>query len=279
MSALVNWIGGRAPIEKYRSWNREERHMAATLYAMMLTDKAGLHRLLADVCQLPCTREAADAARIWFEFAFLRDWWWQLKTQNVTQSSQQEALCKLLEIVPVASDTFPAGIHQCAATLKELAPRDFNRLFSARPSDNEVESPARWSERVIAERRAPLSPEMARRAVLLAWSFRIKPDLVVTFGQQHAVIIEAKWDSRQSQYTCQKLRLKSQQIQLQTDMFTQILGFSPARVHPLLLAKEKGRRAQSASLKTLGWPEAFGCFRAPSSLLAKSVLPDEALDR
>jgi hypothetical protein len=278
MSELVNWIGSRAPIEQYRSWNREERHMAATLHAMMLTDKAGLHRLLAEVCQLPCTRADADAAGIWFEFAFLRDWWWQLKTQKVAQALRQEALCKLLKIVaPVTSEISSFGVHNCAATLKKMEPRDFNRLFSTRPSNNEVESPARWSESVIAEQRAPLSFEMARRAVLLAWLFRIKPDIVVTIGQQQVIVIEAKWESRQSRYSCTPLALERQQIQLQVELFSDLLGFGPTQIHSILLAQHMRVRSRGMTPMTVTWAQSFQCFRSPTSSAAKSVLREDVL--
>jgi len=43
--------------------------------------------------------------------------------------------------------------------------------------------------------------------VLLVWSFRIKPDIVVTMGSDRAVIFEAKWDSPEDTYRCSGIGL------------------------------------------------------------------------
>ena len=40
--------GGLAPLPRYRELNREERHIAATLYSLMLTDRPGLRTLLEE---------------------------------------------------------------------------------------------------------------------------------------------------------------------------------------------------------------------------------------
>jgi len=106
-------------------------------------------------------------------------------------------------------------------------------LFSSRPSRTTVESPARWSKGVILDRLSD-DPDLARRAVLLAWSFRIKPDIVVTIREDRAVVFEAKWDSPEDTYRCLAIGLTRGQMQLQRDMLTRLLGLAPDRVHSVL---------------------------------------------
>jgi hypothetical protein len=38
----TDWPGGLAPLARFRELNREERHIAATLYSLMLTDRPGI---------------------------------------------------------------------------------------------------------------------------------------------------------------------------------------------------------------------------------------------
>jgi len=127
--------------------------------------------------------------------------------------------------------------------------------------------------------------DLARRAVLLAWSFRIKPDIVVTMGPDRAVVFEAKWDSREDTYRCAPIDLTRGQMQLQRDLFTRLLGLAPDRVHSVLLARRPGRRHAAAAAAAapvsaapvVTWPQAFGCFAGASSPAVRAVLPDAAI--
>lgn len=124
--------------------------------------------------------------------------------------------------------------------------------------------------------------DLARRAVLLAWSFRIKPDIVVTMGPDRAVVFEAKWDSPEDTYRCAAIGLARGQMQLQRDMFTRLLGLAPDRVHSVLLARRPGRRHAAAAVAAAAeplvtWPQAFRCFAGASSPSVRAVLPDAAM--
>jgi len=268
----TDWPGGLAPLAHYRELNREERHIAATLYSLMLNDRPGLRALLEEACGVPCTPVEAEQARVWFEFTFLRDWWHALESEE----QKRAALRFLLDAVePWADDPDAGGVAERIAGLCALAARELNALFSTRPSRTTVESPARWSTGVILDRLSE-HPGLARRAVLLAWSFRIKPDIVVTMGPDRAVVFEAKWDSPEDKYRCPAIGLTRGQMQLQRDVFTRLLGLPPDRVHSVLLARRPRRHAAGAE-PVVTWPQAFGCFAGASSPAVRAVLPDAAV--
>jgi len=274
----TDWSGGLAPLDRYRELNREERHIAATLYSLMLTDRRGLRVLLEEACGVPCAPGEADLARVWFEFAFLRDWWHALRSEQ----QKRAALGFLLDAVePRGDDPDAGGLAGRIAGLCARPAPELNALFSSRPSRTTVESPARWSKGVILDRLSD-DPDLARRAVLLAWSFRIKPDIVVTMGPDRAVVFEAKWDSPEDTYRCAAIGLARGQMQLQRDMFTRLLGLAPDRVHSVLLARRPGRRHAAAAVAAAAeplvtWPQAFRCFAGASSPSVRAVLPDAAM--
>ena len=276
MKNPTGWPGGLAPLELYREVNREERHIAATLYSLMLSDRPGLQTLLEEACGVACTQGEAEQARVWFEFTFLRDWWHALGREE----QRAAALRLLLAAVETGEDGPDTGgvaeriAELCARTAPEL-----NALFSSRPSRTSIESPARWSTGVILDSLSD-DPDLARRAVRLAWSFRIKPDIVVTIGSDRAVVFEAKWDSPEDKYRCAEIGLSLGQMQLQRDMFTRLLGLAPDRVHSVLLARRLRRRhagVAAAAEPLVTWPQAFGCFAGASSTAVRAVLPDAAV--
>ena len=274
-----DWSGGLAPLAHYRELNREERHIAATLYSLMLTDRPGLRTLLEEACGVPCTPGEAEQARVWFEFTFLRDWWHALESEE----QKRAALRFLLDAVePRGDDPDAGGLAERIAALCVRPAPELNALFSTRPSRTTVESPARWSTGVILEGLSD-DPDLARRAVLLAWSFRIKPDIVVTMGSDRAVVFEAKWDSPEDKYRCAAIGLTRGQMQLQRDMFTRLLGLAPDRVHSVLLARRPRRSHAAAGAAAaivepvVTWSQAFGCFAGAASPAVRAVLPDAAI--
>jgi len=271
----TDWSGGLAPLAHYRELNREERHIAATLYSLMLSDRPGLRTLLEEACGVPCTPGEAEQARVWFEFTFLRDWWHALESEE----QKRAALRLLLDAVePRGDDPDAGGLAERIAALCVRSAPELNAFFSTRPSRTTVESPARWSKRVILGNLAD-DPDLARRAVLLAWSFRIKPDIVVTMGLDRAVVFEAKWDSPEDTYRCPAIGLTRGQMQLQRAMFTRLLGLAPDGVHSVLLARGPRRRqdAVAAAEPVVTWPQAFGCFAGAASPGVRAVLPDAAV--
>jgi len=275
MKRPTDWLGGAAPLNEYRCLNREERHITATLYSLMLTDRVGLRVLLEEVCGVPCAHGEAEEAAVWFEFTFLRDWWKALEGEEHKRS----ALRHLLGAVePGTADADPSAVTEGIARLHDTPLPELNSLFSTRPSRTTLESPARWSTDVILHS-LRACPDLTRRAILLSWSFRIKPDVVVTIGSDCAVIFEAKWDSPEDRYRCPAIDLNRRQVQLQRDMFTRLLGLRPDRVYSVMLAKRRKTQRSRSAERIVSWPEAFGCFAESTAPTVLAVLPDAAVAR
>ena len=97
MKSPSDWPDRLAPLARYRELNREERHIAVTLYSLMLADRLGFRALLEEACGVPCTPGEEEQARVWFEFAFLRDW------RHALESGEQKRAAPRFSSRPVKS--------------------------------------------------------------------------------------------------------------------------------------------------------------------------------
>ena len=142
--------------------------MSPPLFALMVGSQSGLTRLLEKCGVEDAGREVQACAPV------LRV---HVPAGLVARLGQR---VEAVRDMPICSAAYRR--RYTTASAKRLLgcgagrPEPFNRLFSTRPSNSSVESPARWSKSLIEG----LGRESLRRpAMLLAWMFRIKPDIVV----------------------------------------------------------------------------------------------------
>ncbi|WP_370323781.1 hypothetical protein [Euzebya sp.] len=176
------------PDTPYSAFNREERNAVATLYALLF------HRdNLAEFGDLfgtgGLTFDDVDT-EVFVEFAYLRDLW--------HQHPELETRRRII-LAAVQPDD--------AAELETCDPRTFNRRFGvAGPiSSDHIQSPQRWGvtqlhETLRLDTGEPLSNSELLDACRFKWSFNIKPDLVVLYGRNRALCVEAKLESGISSY-------------------------------------------------------------------------------
>lgn len=257
----IQWLlnnNARAPLEEMPWFNREERHIVAVLFGLMLQDRQdGLRKLIRlAVPEREFTDEEIESANIFFEFSFLRDWWNGLDKN----SDRINALLELLSAFKL-EQTENQAMSLTDTIRRELGspdrPLDFNSKVSSRPSKTDIESPARWSTPIIEDRFIE-SPDIAQRLVLLAWSFRIKPDLVVSFSNSEVVVFEAKLESKESAYKSKALGLSFKQIDFQRQMMENLLKIPT--VHSVMIWN--GGRTKQDGINRILWKEAFECFSA-----------------
>lgn len=162
---------------RYEAICREERHLAALLFAA-LQDPAKLDALLALIGVPAGDRPAPDEAAVFFEFAMLRDLW-------STCISGDDALARavILEHLPGA----PERLRGCSVA-------EFNRSWGATPpSSRAIQMPARWSVPALAEQLR--DDALLAQACRFKWAFNAKPDLVIRTGRDRAVCVEVKLES------------------------------------------------------------------------------------
>ena len=201
--------------EDYVRYCREERNFAAVLYPLLLDEK----RLGAFLDLIGMSAAQARGARVYFEYAHLRDLWAEVGARHDTATSNaryREAIIAMLGHPQVALPT------DCKA---------FNEFFvgpGSKASASSIQMPARWNDALFPAWCAHGGEPFAQRACTLKWAFNAKPDLVLHLGDGRVVCIEAKLESGIGGYKAKTglpsglFRMK--QTELQEFIFRELLG-------------------------------------------------------
>ncbi len=234
--SLVSWNS------RYYEINREERNLAAILYAALLKP-GNLNRFLDLIeSKLPLfEREAA----VYYEYAYLRDLWNQVAKDN---SAKRNLILGLLK---------PANAEELSAMSIEA----FNNHFGVahKPSKVHIESPGNWS--VLKFTGNIADDQEFLKTCRFKWAFNIKPDIVIHTFPDAAVCIEAKYASGEGSYPTsrdEKAEFNRRgldrvgQTQLQQYMMEELLGI---RTEFVFLVQSQ--RAKSDTHKSLLWRDAF----------------------
>ena len=217
---MLAWQLRRNPLRDldrpYLQFVREERQFCAVLAHLLMQRGPNLRTLLdltrerleePQRARLPeLSDEAIDQAQVYVEFAILRDLWSQidadLKLPLATRNEQKRAfICDLFRNVEALA---------AFANLLPLATRPafFNEQFmgqTGRRVASDIASPALWRVDALWTWAQGLpgggdAPDVFRCLCMLAWTFRIKPDLVIWLPGPTWLCIEAKLLSPEGQY-------------------------------------------------------------------------------
>ena len=181
----------------YFDINREERNYAAILYAS-LCKPSNLELFLKD---LGCETEMGEDFGIYFEYAYLRDFWNSIdgKVANTELNTEEkiheanrkkgELIQKLLELDEI-NEIFksPDDIKKINDALGAGA--NFSKIF--------IQSPGRWSINKLNQNFN--NNEVFLKLCMFKWAFNIKPDIVIHMNKNTAICIETKYESDESQY-------------------------------------------------------------------------------
>jgi hypothetical protein len=205
--------------DDYVSYCREERNFAAVLYHLLLDEK----RLGAFLELIGLTAAQGEGARIYFEYAHLRDLWAEVGTRHATADERnaryREAVIVMLRHPDIALPM------DCKA---------FNEFFigpgSKAASANHIQMPSRWNDARFDAWYAHGGETFAQRACMLKWAFNAKPDLVLHLGGNRAVCIEAKLESGIGGYKARTDQRPDPfgmtQTRLQEFIFNDLLGYA-----------------------------------------------------
>lgn len=229
--------------QPYLAINREERNLAAVLYAAMLVND-NLTKLLTLVnYNLPIKPSETVA---YFEYAFLRDLWNQGGLNN---DDKRTLITELL-----ATDDVKA--------LATASTGEWNEHFGCGGktlSVNYVQSPGSWA---LARYDTNIADDDDFLATTrFKWCWNTKPDLVVHTTLDHALVIEAKLESEEGRYPSSTIDrsvfarrglVAVKQTELQQHMFTQLLGIE---IMPVFVVNKPG--SVSLSHKQVRWHDIF----------------------
>lgn len=230
--------------QNYARINREERNYAAIFYAALC--KPGNPERLIKKLELECNID--NDFGIYFEYAYLRDLWFNIKGDNNQSNQIKKAIIReKLDI---------SGIDE----ILELPIPKINETFgvAGEPSGEYIQLPGKWSLRKF-------NKNFEKSADILnickfKWSFNIKPDIVIHLSKDHAICIEAKYESGEGSYPSsdiEKSIFNSRgidyvgQLDLQKYMMENLLGIKTDFLY--LVHKTNA----SKLTKTITWKEAF----------------------
>jgi hypothetical protein len=223
----------------YSEINREERNYAAIFFAALCTP--GNAEKFLSSCGFDET--IGPDFGVYFEYSFIRDLWYRIKDED----TKKEIIKKKLNI---------NGIDD----ILNRPVLEINKLFGVggEPSSDFLQYPGKWAI-VKYNRNFPDNDDFLK-ICRFKWSFNIKPDVVVHLDKNHAICIEAKYESGEGSYpggSKEKEIFNSRrveyvgQMELQKYMMEELLGVKTEFMF-LVFKKEK-----SETHKVISWAEAF----------------------
>jgi len=226
--------------KNYYKINREERNYAAIFFAALC--KPNNSKLFLNYCGLDY-KENKDFG-IYFEYAYLRDLWYNLKNED----TKREIIRQFLPI---------NGIDDILKT----PTKEINKKFgvAGEPSSEFIQFPGKWA--ITKYNNNYPDNDDFYKICKFKWSFNIKPDIVIHLDKDHAICIEAKYESGEGSYPSSEVEksifnkrgLKYVgQMELQKYMMEDLLGIKSDFMF-LVYKKEN-----SNTHKIISWKEAFG---------------------
>jgi hypothetical protein len=225
----------------YFTFNREERNLAAIFYHALLINN-NLEKFLAKLnSDYPIVFEETG---IYLEYAALRDIWF-----NIDKKDSNRKRSFILNFLQLENNDY----------LKNCSISEFNSFFGGKSND-EIENPGNWS---ITKFSVNFTNDVEFLEVCkFKWCFNAKPDIVIHTSNKHAICIEAKFESGESNYPANGLDTKVfnsrgifkkvRQTEIQKKLMEEILGLQ-CKFYFLVQNPQK-----SASHETILWKDAFG---------------------
>jgi hypothetical protein len=181
---LINTVNNSKPLYLY---NREERNLAALLYAALLMEEnlLGFLKLIGNSDEI-----IQNELAIHYEYSLARDIWHQLDKQL----TRKEANTKKRHLIESFLDL------RYPVKLGENAIEEFNALFGAKPkaSKEYIQSPATWS--IQGYMNTIEDNDDFRKICGVKWAFKAKPDIVIHTSNKTAVCVEVKLHSGEGVY-------------------------------------------------------------------------------
>jgi hypothetical protein len=220
--------------------NREERNYAAIFFAALC--KPGNAMRFLRYCGFDGT--IAPDFGIYFEYAYLRDLWSNIQDENIRKEIIRQNL----------------NINRIDEILN-LPLKEINQKFGVggEASSEYLQYPGKWA--IVKYNKNFPDNDDFRKICRFKWSFNIKPDIVIHLDKDHAICIEAKYESGEGSYPgsdMEKSIFKNRgieyvgQMELQKYMMEELLGVKTDFM--LLVFKKK----KSETHKVVSWMEAFG---------------------
>lgn len=197
---------------------------------------------------------------IYFEYAFLRDLWFNIEKQEQNRETRNQIKRNtILEFLKPTN----------AQELRINSIYDFNNYFGAvpRPSSTDIQSPGNWSIRFY-DQNIPDNDEFLR-VCQFKWCFNAKPDIVIHTSHDSAICIEAKFESLEGKYPSNDNEKKIfstrhlesvGQLSIQKKIMDELLGI---KTHYIFLIQNK---TQSDTYYTYTWKEIFSNLDTSGSL-------------
>ena len=228
----------------YYKINREERNLAAIFYHTLLVDD-NLEKFLHVIgCKFPIVEKEMG---IYFEYAFIRDLWSNIKEGN---EFKRKIIIELLQ------PTNRQFLENCTIC-------EFNTYFGAvpKPSITDIQSPGNWS--IVKYHKTIIDNDEFIKVCKFKWCFNAKPDIVIHTSHDTAICIEAKFISLEGQYPNNEIEKKIfnergipfvGQLSIQKEIM-ELLGISTQFI--FLVQKKSSTSFRNEYIFELTWKEAF----------------------
>ena len=237
----------------YSAFCREERNFVALLYHLLLIP--GNAKIFLE--NLGFGGYSEKDVRIYFEYAHLRDLW-RRAGEDVIDARNARYRMAIISMLSLQDKDLPSLDGGC---------EEFNKVFTTKASVRHVQMPSRWNDSMFQSWVDRRDRDFAERACMLKWAFNAKPDLVFHLGNEKAICVEAKVESRVDMYVANAKSaskgsvFKKSQTEVQKLIFD-LLGYKDTCF--LMLNKNEGNPCQ--------WRKVFGWFSDDGSSTTREFL-------
>jgi len=233
----IRSIAGINP--NYAQINREERNYAAIFFAALCKKENAIKFLR--YCGF--SSNIGSDFGIYFEYAFLRDLWKNIHSQEIKKQIIRQNL-QINDIDAILSLPF----------------KKINEKFgvSGNASSKSIQNPGRWALSKYNENFE--DNEDFYKICKFKWAFNIKPDIVIHINKDQAICIEAKYSSNEGKYPAsgigksifkERLLEPVGQMEMQKYLMEELLGISTD--FRFLVFKQE----TSKTHKVINWKDAF----------------------
>jgi len=220
-------------IDKYASFNREERFWCFLLSHTLLT-KSNARTKILEFLEDEKIKLNTKNLEVYIETAILRDYWHYLKKlDEKNKTTEFKDMKRYIFLKDILSNK--DHLNDVVIDIDEIE-KEENEFFKTVKGN--IVNPSRWTEKKIL---CISDQDKQKKLFYIKWAFNAKPDIML-MDEKSFVFIEAKLESKEDKYKIKNTDIEATQTKIQgiiADIISKYI-FKNKNYKLILLSKDSG---------------------------------------